>query len=252
MLQCICKDLRGMPSPKVYAAKIECLLFHSLHDSHACTLSLKELSNYIYSLTCVIVFLLCRLLQERCHITAICFSTWRVCYKNYRPSNEFEEFLEIYYYERLSTHSNMCRHLGPQTKSMSSPMWKQSLSRDEMTFSWPFKLCRLNRIIKVCNLTGVTVLITDYVSANKWQRSKFLWRWRPNQVDYLLQKCFSQLVYSLMMAMIIILKCGDVEVNPGPQTSKLKLLSRFECHLSLAYYACRNYLIFSFYNICTW
>ena len=175
------------------------------------------------------------MLQERCHLIATRFGTWRVCsrsywstvcYKNYRPSNRFKEFLEIYN-RRLSTHSDMWRHFGPQTKYiLSSHMWKQLLSRGEMTYYWPYKLCRLNRIIKISNRTGVSTLITD---PKQWQRSKFLWRWRPGQVEYMLQKFYSQLLCSLMMAMIVILKCGDVEVNPGPQTSKLK------CHYLIVF-----------------
>ena len=162
------------------------------------------------------------MLRKRFYTTVTNFNTWSlciksyystVCYKKYRLCNEF---LEI----RLNTHSDMGRNFGPQTKYIASFMWKQSLSQDEVLYrnSRPFKMCR---IIKISKRNNKSLLIADHSSCKKWQWSKFLWRWRPNpsQVDYLLQKCFS---YSLMMAMIIILRCGDIEINPGPKTSKLK------------------------------
>ena len=168
-------------------------------------------------------FLFCRMLQKT---TVIHFNTWSlcitesycstVCYKKYGLSNEFLEIND----KRLSTHSDMGRNFGPQTKYIVSFIWKQSLSQDEIFYgnSRPLKMYR---IIKIPKHNSESLLIADHSSGKKWQQSKFLWRWRPNpsQVDYLLQKCFS---YSLMMAMIIILKCGDIEINPGPKTSKLK------------------------------
>ena len=168
------------------------------------------------------------MLRKRFYTTVIHFNTWSfciksycstVCYKKYGLTSEFLEIND----KRLSTYSDMDRNFGPRTKYIASFMWKQSLSLDEVLYrnSRPFKVCR---IIKVSKRNSESLLIADHLSYKKWQRSNFLWRWRPSpsQVDYLLQKCFS---YSLMMAMIIILRCGDVEINPGPKTSKLKLFS---------------------------
>ena len=171
-----------------------------------------------------------RVLQDRFPtVVPLHFSAWReymyigtywstVCCKNYLSSSN-SEFLELSCcYIKQSRKHDVCVHSGCQTMCIPSFMSKQSPSQDQMMLytiywhRWHFRLHSFNGVIKISDF--FKVLITY----QKWRYFKFLWR--PNQVHHLLQMFFSQLSHSLMMAMIIILRCGDVEVNPGPQTSK--------------------------------
>ena len=158
-------------------------------------------------------------------------STWATAHHEYFVlSSNFKDFLELSCWcvkrsRRCVTY--MCyRH---QTKYSLS----QSVSQDQVMLytrdCWPFRLHRLSRVIKISNSAGdmkVCAPATDHLSIKKRQHIKLLRR--DNHMDHLSQT-FSLFFYSLMMAMIIILRCGDVESNPGPQTSKLTLKSIALC-----------------------
>ena len=154
-------------------------------------------------------------------------SSWIAAHHRY--CSIFEEFLKLSYW---SVRSRIC------TFTYNICHWKyillQSVLQDQMMLyngdCWPSRLCRLNRVNKISNSIGntkVDVLSTDHLSSQEKQDyAKFLWR--DNQVD-LLPQTFPRFFHSLMMAMIVILRCGDVETNPGPQTSKLSLVSIALC-----------------------
>ena len=150
-------------------------------------------------------------------------SSWTAAHREYFVlSSNFNDFLELSCW--CVKRSRMCvtyMYYGHQTKYSLS----QSVSQEQVILytrdCWPFRLRRLNRVIKISNSAGdmtVSIPATDHLSIKKRQYIKL--PRRDSQVDYLPQT-FSQFFYSLMMAMIIILRCGDVESNPGPQTSKL-------------------------------
>lgn len=130
------------------------------------------------------------------------------------------KFLELSYWcikrSRLYLAYNLCP--GRQIKYT----LPQSVSQDQMMLCTsdysPFRLCRLIRVIRklMFNSAGNSLPATDHTSM---LYIKFLRR--DSQVDHL--PWTISRFYSLMMAMIVILRCGDVETNPGPQTSKLTL-----------------------------
>ena len=179
-------------------------------------------------------FVFCRMLPDRFPTAVARFNVWRDCIgnswciigcKNCIISGNFEEFYNLSCCSVQSRIHDVWLCYVCQSKCIPSFMCKQSLSQNQMSYTIyghcrPFRLRRLNRIIEISNSTDVLkvyVPIIDHISIQKWRYIKFLWR--PSQIE---EMFFSQLLYSLMMAMIIISRCGDVEINPGPQTSKLK------------------------------